>query len=649
MHIQDVVDFLSFTPPFDDLPSSDRALLASRFTMRYLQHGQSLEHQHLLLIRTGVFSHRDLFNQDSLLSHGDYHGVSNLLSDAFDADTCIHCEEDGLVLELSAADFHQLRQQYKNIDLFFIRLQQRQLYHHHANADHHWLMRVGDLPLRAPITIQASASIMEAAQQMTTAQVSALMVVTEVVSDEPSEATPPLHVTSAATSAATTAQQVPVVQADIDSSSPSNAAPLQGIVTDRDLRRRVLAAGVDPSSAVEHIMTRHPWCVSADTLLLDAMQLMSQHNIHHLPVSQGPQLLGMITTTDLIRSQHDHPLFLVSHIHRQTEFAGLHDCGQRLQQVYVQLAREQTQVYVVQPLLTSLFDALAQRYLQLAEQQLGPPPCLYSFMCFGSQARRDMLPSADQDNALLLEKQPDAAITDYFAKLAHLVCDGLAQSGQVLCQGHIMASNPELRRGLKGWLDRFSHSIDTPTPQALLDSSIYFDARCIAGSQGLFNAMQHDILQRCQHNDVFLYHLAGAATATVPPLGFFKDFILERDGKQKRGLDLKKRGLSLINDLVRVHSLAHGISEVNTLARIKTLAQRQVLSQTQADDLRAAWRTLAELRWQLQAQALLNQQTVGNLLDPRQLSLMQRHQLKDAFLLISAQQKLLRQRFCREL
>jgi CBS domain-containing protein len=629
MHIQDVVDFLSFTPPFDDLPPADRAQLASQVSMRYLKHGQRLEHQHLILIRTGVFSHRDLFNHDQLLSHGDYHGVSNLLSDVFDADTCIHCEEDGLVLELSAHDFHQLRQQYKNFDLFFIRLQQRHLYHHHANTEHHWLMRVADLPLRPPITIHTTASIMAAAQQMTRAQVSAMM----VVADEPTDVT----TTSTTTNAHPLAPQ------------PPSGQRLQGIVTDRDLRRRVLAAGLDPSNAVAEIMTRHPWCVTPDTLLLDAMQLMSQHNVHHLPVSQGSELLGMITTTDLIRSQQDHPLFLVSHIHRQADMAGLHDCAQRLHHVCLQLAREHTQVHVVQPLLTSLFDALAQRYLQLAEQQLGPAPCLYSFISFGSQARRDMLPSADQDNALLLEKQPDAQMSDYFAKLSSLVCQGLAQSGQVLCQGNIMATNPALRRCLKGWLDRFSQAIETPTPQALLDSSIFFDCRCIAGSQGLFNAMQQDVLQRCQHNELFLYHLAGAATATIPPLGFFKDFILERDGKQKRGLDIKKRGLSLINDLVRVYSLAHGISEVNTLARIQTLAQRHAISQSHADDLTAAWSSLAELRWQLQAQSLLNQQTVSNLLDPRQLSLMQRHQLKDAFLLISSQQKLLRQRFCREL
>ncbi len=53
-----------------------------------------------------------------------------------------------------------------------------------------------------------------------------------------------------------------------------------------------------------------------------------------------------------------------------------------------------------------------------------------------------MLPSADQDNALLLEKSPAGAIADYFSALSDIVCNGLASSGQALCDGQIMAVQP---------------------------------------------------------------------------------------------------------------------------------------------------------------------------------------------------------------
>jgi CBS domain-containing protein len=124
--------------------------------------------------------------------------------------------------------------------------------------------------------------------------------------------------------------------------------------------------------------------------------------------------------------------------------------------------------------------------------------------------------------------------------------------------------------------------------------------------------------------------------------------LLEHDGQHRRGLDLKKRGSSLINDLVRVHALAHGITAISTRERVELLKQKQVLSAEQAQNLLAAYEVLAELRWQLQGEAFIHHTSISNLLDPASLDLMKRHQLKDAFALIGEEQKVLQLRYCRE-
>jgi CBS domain-containing protein len=606
MQVQDVVSFLQQTPPFDDLAPAVLESVSRDLSVTYLASGEQLSPQPaLVLIRSGLFA---LHTEQQRLTHlqsGDYYGYQLLLTGLTDPDR-IYCEEDGLVYFLPQQSFDSLRHQYKNFDLFFQRLFSRRLHLYQSNQQQNTsTLKVADLVTRRKISIDCGQTVQQAALLMTEQRVSCLL----IEQDE----------------------------------------QLVGILTDRDLRSRVLAKNLPATTTVNAVMTKTPQSIDSHQFAFEAIQQMSQYNIHHLPVEEQGKAIGVLTTTDLIRSQQEHPVFLISHIHRQHKADGLNTIAPQIEQLALQLAEQQLPSYEVSSVLTSIMDALAQSWLQIAEQQLGPAPCIYSWLGFGSQARRDMLPSADQDNALLLEKEPTGAVADYFTALADIVCQGLASSGQALCDGHIMASNPELRLSLKGWSHRFAKWLNTPDPQALLSSSIFFDMRLIHGSKGLFNALQQDVLARCRNNQLFLYHLAKNATERQPPLGFFKHFLLELDGRQRKGLDLKKRGISLITDLVRVHALSVGIEAVNTRERLTLLLQQQVLSQRQQQNLQGAFDVLANLRWQLQAQDLKRGRHLSNLLDPSQLNLLQRHQLKDAFAVISDEQHVLRQRFCREI
>ena len=250
---------------------------------------------------------------------------------------------------------------------------------------------------------------------------------------------------------------------------------------------------------------------------------------------------------------------------------------------------------------------------------------------------------------MLLEKEPTGDIAAYFSALADIVCNGLAQCGVTLCPGNIMATNAELRLSLKGWSGRFARWIATPTPEALLKASIFFDMRVIDGSKGLFNALQEDILQRTAQAPLFLYHLAQAALQRTAPLGFFKNFILEQDGKHKKGLDLKKRGISLITDLVRVYALSAGIHQINTRSRLATLVSEGVIDSKDSQNLQDAFDVLAQLRWEKHQHDLQQGHNVTNLLDPAELSGLSRHQLKDSFAVINEAQSRLKHRFCRDL
>jgi len=608
MEIADVSNFLAETTPFDQLNTSALTALSAHVKVYYFkaQDAVQINSNRLLIVRTGIFTlYSDQQQLLTKLQPGDFYGYQQLLTGLTDNDTLI-CEEDGLVYWLDADAFHQCRFQYKNVDIFFQRLFSRRL-HQYREQQHssRFTLKISDIVQQRKIAIRPEQNAQVAARLMTEHRVSSLMV--------------------------------------------EEQDKLVGILTDRDLRSRVLASALPASTQISQIMTRQPQSIDRHAYLYEAVQQMSLHNIHHLPVMDQGVCCGMLTATDVIRSQQDHPVYLIGEIHRQSTVDGLERCSQQIAVLAITLSKQQVPAHEAGHIITTITDALTQRLIYLAQVQLGEAPCVFSWLAFGSQARMDQSLNADQDNALLLEKEPTGAIASYFSALADFVCQGLAQCGITLCPGNIMASNPELRLSLKGWSGCFARWIATPTPEALLKASIFFDLRVIDGSKGLFNALQQDILQRTAQAPLFLYHLAQAALQRTAPLGLFKNFILEQDGKHKKGLDLKKRGISLITDLVRVYALSAGISAVNTRQRLQQLVAQGEMETKYAQNLNDAFDLLAQLRWEKHQQDLVQGHDVTNLLDPAEVSGLARHQLKDSFAVVNEAQSRVKHRFCREM
>ena len=424
---------------------------------------------------------------------------------------------------------------------------------------------------------------------------------------------------------------------------------LVGIVTDRDLRSRVLAQALPASTLLSQIMTQNPYTIDKHAYLFEAVQMMSRFNIHHLPVTEQGKSYGMITTTDIVRAQQDHPVYLISEIHRQHNLDELAQFSKKIQGLIRTLSKQQVPADEAGHTISTITDALTQKLIKLAQQTLGPAPFAFSWLAFGSQARMDQSINADQDNALLLEKEPDQEAEVYFKALADFVCQGLSRCGTPLCPGNIMASNPELRLSLQAWSNRFFAWIEPPTPKALLNASIYFDLRLIEGNKELFNTLQKNIQSKILGNDLFFAHLARTALENTAPLGFLKNFILEQNGEHNKGLDLKKRGISLLTDLARVYALAAGVSHVNTRQRLQELTTGQHIDPKDGQNLLDAFDMLAQLRWDKHLQDLEAGREISNLLDPSTLSSLQRHQLKDCFAVISTAQSSMRYRFCREM
>jgi CBS domain-containing protein len=414
-----------------------------------------------------------------------------------------------------------------------------------------------------------------------------------------------------------------------------------GLITDRDLRNRVLAQGRDPAEAVAGIMTTDPLTLEADSPVLEGILAMAARGIHHLPLTRDGRVVGMLTTRDLMTLQTQHPLYLAAQVQKAGSVDALIRTCRQVPRLFDLMVASGMRAEQVPKVLTTLNDAVTRRLIGLAEQQLGPPPAPYAWLAFGSQARAEQSIKTDQDNGLVYADAAPPQADAWFAALARIVCDGLDACGYPYCPGGIMAITDDWRRPLSGWLAHFRNWAAVPDPAAVLRISIFFDLRAVYGDQDLAGRVS-EALAECgtgSGKGVFIAALARQAASYDVPLGFFRRFVLASKGEHRETLEIKGSGLLPLTDLVRVRALEAGLTVPGTQARIAQLLAANRLSAKDADRLAGAHALLAGLRVRLHAEQVRRGEATHNHLDPSTISHAERAALREAFLVIREAQR----------
>lgn len=602
--------FLAELVPFNGLPLATLEHCCRVLSIGYYSKASAVvpldaANPMLYIVRSGAFEVRDAEGElVDRLGEGDYFGFPSLLSGEGISNQVLILE-DGLVYHLPPDEFDKLRAAHRHFDRFFNRAYEKRLRHERRfqNRDAVTTQRISSLVNNQLLSVDYQQSVTAAAQLMRAQHVSSVLVLQQ--------------------------------------------GELRGILTDRDLRNRVLAEGLNGDVSVQQAMTTTPVTIDAKALVFEAMLLMSEYNIHHLPVIEKGHPIGMVTSTDIIKSQSSQPLLLIREIERQQDLAELIQVSRQIPLLLQSLISADARAEEIGRILTSVTDALTRKLIMLNQALLGEPPMPFCWLAFGSQGRQDQVACSDQDNGLLLASKPNAAEQEYFQRLAAGVCSGLNDCGYIYCPGDIMAQNPQWMMSLNAWQRKFGDWVESPDSKALMHASIFFDMRAVFGPAELFTELQHTVLASTQDNDIFLAALTGNALAESPPLGFFRKFVLERDGSEVKGIDLKHRGSALINDIARVYALAAGISEVNTAKRIKRCIEAGVLSRQDGLNLADALEFIAHMRLANQGEQFEQQQQLSNFLKPDGMSSLLRHQLRDAFKVVHDSQAALRLKFMR--
>ncbi len=599
----EAVDFLATVAPFSELEREALPAFAGRFDIRRHVAGELLGEfpqpgRHgLYLVREGAVA---LFDSDGQRleqrGEGELFGHAIIL-DGVPRDYTVRASEDCEVWWLDAGVLDEVVSTHPLIGHFLTAAPGERL----AAMAVRETGTLKDLRLRSPVTVHVDMPIAECARLMAERQVSCL----------------------------------PVLRND----------RLAGIVTDRDLRSRVLACGVDPGTAIAQVMTPEPLTAHPDSRIEDALVEMMRLGIHHLPVlDNSRQLVAVISAGDLLRRQSPHPLRLVRDIQRAADVTELVAMARQGPGLLAALSRQGSEVGEVGRIASMVTDACTRRLLALAQARLGDAPCAWTWLAFGSQARMEQGLVSDQDNGLLLAETPDGEGEAWFRALADFVCDGLDRCGYVYCPGGVMAKG-RWRLSLAQWRSTFAGWMDEPTPESVLNSSIFFDMRGVGGDLTLAERLHAQVSERAREARIFLRFLAAESMTHRPPLGLFRQFVQESDGRQSHGLNLKKRGVLPIVDLARVRALEGAIPEVATEARFRAAAAAGVMSERDADDLVHAYRFIGNIRLRHQAQQHARGEPPGHLVDPEALSGLHRRYLRSAFGIVRSAQRALAQRY----
>ena len=612
--LQNVVDFLHNCIPFDQLNTDELLQLAGKIEIAYFRKGHIFTPQQdpggLRIIRSGA---AELRNKSRRLLDRFGESVSFSLSGLNKEEPGVEAIliEDSLVYWVPEPVYQGIRKQHRDFDRFFHSQRSRRVRRaaHKLPSATEMMKGVGDLMNTNVLQVAPDATIQEAALLMSERRVSSVVIMEQ--------------------------------------------ERLVGIVTDRDIRSRAVATGLDLQLPVSHIMTVGPKTISPDKTLFDATLFMAQKGIHHLPVVRGfkhdsgeePGLVGIVTASDLMLARRDDPVYLVQHLGKRKSVAELQSTTRMLPELLVQWVNADIRAEQAAYLLTTISDAVTRRLIDLYIQDAGPAPVPFTWLGFGSQGRAEQMLGGDQDNALLIadELQPEEEY--WFKGLAHFVCDGLNACGYVYCPGDVMATTAEWRQTLKVWKRTVDGWCNSPTPAAVMRVSIFFDIRAIYGSQPLMDALQAHMLDKTSRNSIFLASLAENVLENTPPLGIFRRFVVEHNGEHADELDLKKRGLLPIVDLVRIHALAEKVTAVNTLERLEKLAECKALSINDSRNLRDAMRVIMQTRMRAQAQELVAAQTPNNYVNPNDLSKMVRKQLRDSFAIVADAQQAIRLKY----
>lgn len=401
-----------------------------------------------------------------------------------------------------------------------------------------------------------------------------------------------------------------------------------GILTRYDVLSRVTLSDLDLSTPISAVMTPDVKTLTVDDTAEMAGLLMSRFHIRHLPVLDRGELVGIISERDLFSLQRLSLSNISSAIRGTDDLAQLKKCADDIRTFARNLLGQGVQARQLTTLISHLNDVLTVRLIEIyaAKHQLNMTQ--FAWIALGSEGRSEQTIATDQDNALVFSDSAPESQREVYLRFAGEVNQALNECGYPLCKGNIMASNPELCLTQHEWLIRFSRWIEQGNPQDLLNASIFFDFRVLAGNPDLLIPLKDYVRTKAAATPRFIKLMAENSLNIRVPLNWF-GAIEPKEIDGQKTIDLKMQGTAIIVDVARIYSLAFGIEAINTRERLAAIGRALNVPESES----ASWITAFEFLQTLRLAAQIGEAKIGgnpNVIDIEKLNIVDRSILKEA-------------------
>jgi CBS domain-containing protein len=582
-------EFLRRFPPFNGLPEPDLQLAAAAAELRQYPAGTAIlaedgaPSEGLFVVRSGTVELRHEEDTIDALEPGEAFGHPSLLSGmapAFD----VIARDDTVCLLLPSDAAERVLSSTAGVQFVASSLRERLVrtgYVAHAQAEQR-TAHLGSLVHRPVAVCPPDTAAVDAARLMAAADVSCVLV------------------------------------------------QLQdgfGIVTDSDLRRKLVAEDLPGTTPVGDIMVAPATTFAPESLAVDAMIDMLDAGIHHLPiVDSAGTPLGVVTATDLMYIESRTPFALRRSIAHAASVDEVVEAAGHLPQMIVSLIRAGVSPLDVGRVIALQSDTATTRVIELVAADRGPAPAAWSWLALGSTARREATLASDQDNALAYADPGGEEVDAYFADVAGEVNAALARCGFGADNAEVLARNRQWRLTESEWVRVFHDCLENPDRSHLVRAAVAFDFRQVVGGLEIVRPLVEIERQAPKHAD-FIRRLARTATDFTPPLGFRGRLTLDDDGR----VDLKRRGVVPIANLARFHALQAGVTISSTVGRLHAAEDAGTLAPDTVASLLEAFALMTRLRLEHQAAQAEAATEPDNRIDFGALPPLTREQLKTAF------------------
>jgi CBS domain-containing protein len=627
-----VANRLSRHPPFDRLEPELLDRMARGLRIRYLEPGEVIfeegepaKPEFYVVVKGGVDVSQRVDGETVLIDvcdEGDIFGVRALLGDRpYGART--QTKDDTLLYVLSKEQLDELLREAPRVALFFAAdfasdLPQAQdanrLEAVRAARRHDKALDTGDDvrrvdPVRDVLTCAPNTTIRHAASLMSERNVGSILIVD--------------------------AEQRPL-----------------GIVTDSDLRSKVVAEGRDVSMLISEIMSSPVLTIDDQTTLSSLIATVMKKHLHHFAVTEDgtaeTPVTGIVSEHDILKTQGGHPTVILTEISRAKTKHRLRVLRDQAEDMLRGYLEDEVGMGFVSNIVSEINDTLIRRAIRLSLDELAErgmrQPVPFCWLALGSEGREEQLLRTDQDNAILYADPGDEGgePESFFLELGKLVVDILVEAGFDRCPGDVMASNPKWNQPLAAWKRYFSEWVHEPENIAVMHTNIFFDFRPVYGDTSLAAELKSHIFERIKTDRLFLALFAKHATQNPPPLSFFRNMIIERSGEHRDAFDIKARAMVPLADAARVLVYDFGIDMYGSTAeRWHRIAETNENLARLAGEAAMAYEILMRIR----ALEGLTRGDSGRYVHINELNKLERQTLRNTFSVVKDVQLMLTSRY----